>query len=87
MHRRLLLTRAAALAGGGLVPGLAFAALSPTPAQTEGPFYPVDLPADSDADLLRNGSAVYAKGQPAWVEGTVTDLSGVPVAGAVVEIW
>ena len=61
--------------------------LRPTPRQTEGPFYPVDLPADSDADLLRNGSAVYAKGQPTWVEGTVTDLSGVPVSGAVVEIW
>ena len=27
-----------------------------TPAQTEGPFYPVALPADSDADLLRNGA-------------------------------
>ena len=58
-----------------------------TPAQSEGPFYPVNLPADSDADLLRNGVLRYAKGQAAWVEGTVTDLAGRPVRGAVVEIW
>jgi protocatechuate 3,4-dioxygenase beta subunit len=59
----------------------------PTPAQTEGPFYPVTIPKDSDFDLLRNGSSAYAKGQPAWIEGTVSDLQGRPVAGSVVEIW
>ncbi|MEJ5990358.1 protocatechuate 3,4-dioxygenase [Ramlibacter sp. PS3R-8] len=59
----------------------------PTPAQTEGPFYPVALPADSDADLLRNGRLSYAQGQPAWVDGVVTDLDGKPVGGAQVEIW
>ena len=59
----------------------------PTPSQTEGPFYPVALPRDSDYDLLRNGTATYSRGQPAWVEGTVTDLQGRPVSGAVVEIW
>ena len=58
-----------------------------TPAQSEGPFYPVNMPADNDADLLRNGDLRYAKGRPAWVEGTVTDLAGHPVRGAVVEIW
>jgi protocatechuate 3,4-dioxygenase beta subunit len=58
-----------------------------TPAQTEGPFYPVELPADSDADLLRNGSAAYRQGQPAWIDGVVSDLQGRPVAGAAVEIW
>ena len=63
------------------------AARRATPSQTEGPFYPVTLPRDSDADLLRNGSLRYARGQPAWVEGTVTDLQGKPVAGAQVEIW
>ncbi|MDB5741864.1 MAG: dioxygenase family protein [Polaromonas sp.] len=61
--------------------------LQPTPSQTEGPFYPVALPADSDFDLLRNGSASYQRGQPAWVEGTVVDTAGAPVSGAVVEIW
>jgi protocatechuate 3,4-dioxygenase, beta subunit len=58
-----------------------------TPSQTEGPFYPVELPADSDFDLLRNGALVYGRGQPSWVEGVVTDLQGKPVAGAQVEIW
>jgi protocatechuate 3,4-dioxygenase, beta subunit len=59
----------------------------PTPAQTEGPFYPVSLPRDSDFDLLRNGALNYTKGQPAWLDGDVTDLQGKPVAGAQVEIW
>lgn len=58
-----------------------------TPAQTEGPFYPVALPADTDADLLRNGSLRYAAGEPATVAGTLTDLDGHPLAGAQVEIW
>ena len=59
----------------------------PTPAQTEGPFYPVRIPADADADLLRNGNLNYGRGQPAWVEGVVSDLQGKPLAGAQVEIW
>jgi protocatechuate 3,4-dioxygenase, beta subunit len=58
-----------------------------TPSQTEGPFYPVALPADSDADLLANGSLRYAQGQPAWVEGTLTDAAGRALRGGVVEIW
>lgn len=58
-----------------------------TPGQTEGPFYPLELPADSDHDLLRNGTLAYGRGQPSWVEGTVTDLQGKSVAGAQVEIW
>ncbi len=59
----------------------------PTPAQTEGPFYPVALPGDSDFDLLRNGKLAYAKGRPAWIEGSVSDVQGKPIAGAIVEIW
>ncbi len=88
-RRSLLIAGAATLAAPAwLSPALAQArALRPTPSQTEGPFYPVSLPADSDADLLRNGQVVYGKGQATWVEGTVTDLGGVPVSGAVVEIW
>jgi len=61
--------------------------LTPTPSQAEGPFYPVRLPMDHDADLLRNGHLIYSLGQPAWVEGTVVDVRGQPVSGAVVEIW
>ena len=61
--------------------------LRATPPQTEGPFYPVAFPKDSDFDLLRNGEQSYTKGQSAWVEGNVSDLAGKPVAGAQVEIW
>jgi len=58
-----------------------------TPAQTEGPFYPVSLPADSDADLLHNGNLSYRAGEPAWLSGTVTDPEGRPLRSALVEIW
>ncbi len=90
--RRSLLVRGAGLiaataAPAWLTPALAQTALRPTPSQSEGPFYPLDLPDDTDFDLLRTGSAAYGKGQPAWVEGVVTDTHGVPVSGAVVEIW
>jgi protocatechuate 3,4-dioxygenase beta subunit len=89
LTRRIWLRRGAALlaAPAWLTPALAQARLRPTPGQTEGPFYPVVLPADTDADLLRNGSRAYGGGQPAWVDGVVTDTAGVPVRGAVVEIW
>lgn len=59
----------------------------PTPSQTEGPFYPVRLPSDTDNDLLRNGTLDYRGGEPAWVDGTVADLDGRPLRGAQVEIW
>lgn len=91
--RRALLLRSASLiaataAPAWLTPAIAQgSALRPTPSQSEGPFYPVSLPTDTDFDLLRNGAVRYAKGQAAWVEGTVTDTRGVPVAGALVEIW
>ncbi len=58
-----------------------------TPSQTEGPFYPLAFPKDSDYDLLQNGALRYGQGEPAWVLGTVTDFAGKPVAGAQVEIW
>ena len=63
------------------------AAMRRTPAQTEGPFYPDKLPADSDADLMANGALRYAKGQTAWVEGTLTDSEGRALEGASIEIW
>ncbi|HMA09529.1 MAG TPA: protocatechuate 3,4-dioxygenase [Ramlibacter sp.] len=69
------------------VAGQPLPARRPTPAQTEGPFYPLSLPKDTDFDLLRNGALNYPSGEAAWVEGSVTDLQGRPVAGAQVEIW
>ena len=93
VRRRKLLTTGAAAVATLALPALLSQSwaqstlLALTPSQTEGPFYPLTLPADSDFDLLKNGNASYWHGQPAWVEGTVRDTAGKPVAGAVVEIW
>ena len=58
-----------------------------TPSQTEGPFYPVTFPKDTDYDLLRNGALNYTQGKSAWVTGSVVDTEGKAVSGALVEIW
>jgi len=58
-----------------------------TPAQTEGPYYPVTFPKDVDYDLLRNGALNYTQGKSAWVVGSVIDLEGQAVRGAQIEIW
>lgn len=88
--RRLALGRIAALAMPALLTGLPARSAQPlrlTPAQTEGPFYPVELPQDTDFDLLRQGDSLYARGQATWLDGTVVDPDGRPVRGANVEIW
>lgn len=88
LRRRLILGTAATLACPALVSSArAQQRLVPTPAQTEGPFYPADLQGDTDADLLRYGALPYGHGQPLSLDGRVLDVSGRPVAGAVVEIW
>lgn len=88
-RRTLIVGAAAALAAPAwLRPAIAQArTLRRTPSQTEGPFYPVEIPADHDADLLRNGAARYARGQACWVQGTVVDLDGRAIDGVTVEIW
>lgn len=76
--------------GAGLVPARgAFAdGLAPTPAQTEGPFYPVSFPADMDNDLVQvRGQAARALGTILHLQGRVLDTSGRAQAGALVEIW
>lgn len=91
LRRQILLTGASAalVAATPFIvrPARAGRPLLLTPSQAEGPFYPERMPMDSDADLLRNGALAYGKGRPAWVEGTVVDVDGQPVSGAVVEIW
>lgn len=61
--------------------------LRPTPTQTEGPYYPTQVPADADNDLLVNGSRTFTPQLRALVEGVVTDTAGKPLQGATVEIW
>ena len=87
-RRHLIVTMLA----GGLFPWqrlLADGKLLPvTPADAEGPFYPVDIPDDSDNDLLRVvGKRGVSPGTLAYVHGTVVDRHGTPVDGARVEIW
>jgi len=89
MARRRLVAGTAALIATPLFIRRALAQESRrlTPAQTEGPFYPVKLPADTDFDLLTQGSTRYTQGEATWLEGTVTDRTGRPLRDAVVEIW
>lgn len=59
-----------------------------TPAQTEGPFYPIRDREDEDADLtFVRGRDGRAEGEVVLVEGRVTDEACEPVEGALVEIW
>jgi protocatechuate 3,4-dioxygenase beta subunit len=85
-----MITRRLILASSALVPmQSAFAAsLVPTPAQTEGPFYPTAFPADADNDLVQvRGQAARARGTVLHLQGRVLDVSGRPLQGATVEIW
>lgn len=59
-----------------------------TPAQPEGPFYPVQDQMDKDVDLTRvKGRSKEARGQKVRIQGKVLDEVCAPVAGALVEIW
>lgn len=60
----------------------------PTPAQTEGPFYPDVMPTDQDGDLVRIAELLRdAGGEILSLSGRVIDIDGRPVEGAIVEIW
>jgi len=59
-----------------------------TPHQTIGPFYPHHLVRPGDEDLAaREVGGPRAEGEPIEIVGTITDLSGKPVAGALIEVW
>ncbi len=87
-RRQMVLSAAAAglsLAGGG---PLAAAQRVLTPRQTAGPFYPLELPLDSDNDLVQvQGRSTPAKGVVTHIFGRVITADGKPVSGARVEIW
>ena len=70
------------------VPGAFAEALTLTPKQTEGPFYPDKLPLDTDNDLLiLNDSTTSAIGEVSWLGGRILDSRGEPIRNALVEIW
>jgi len=59
-----------------------------TPRQSKGPFYPVELPVDRDADLMRIGMAPQlAQGEMTHLSGRVFDAAGRLAGGVRVEIW
>jgi protocatechuate 3,4-dioxygenase beta subunit len=100
LTRRSLL-RGSGLAGLGLLlPGCAARsvqqrssttataqALTRTPSQTEGPFYPTHLPLDTDNDLVVVNDGASAAGEITHLSGRILDLSGQPIRNALVEIW
>ncbi len=70
-----------------LGPGITGAAAL-TPAQTEGPFYPIDEQADKDMDLtLIEGHSDTAEGETILVRGRVSDADGRPLDDALVDVW
>jgi protocatechuate 3,4-dioxygenase beta subunit len=87
ISRRRMLRGAGVLAAGAALPARA-AALIATPAQTEGPFYPLSLPLDADNDLvIVEGGPERATGTILHLGGRVLDAGGRPVRGARLEIW
>jgi protocatechuate 3,4-dioxygenase beta subunit len=81
----------AGLASAGLVLASGAKAFQQKPLTAEspmGPFYPLDVPADSDADLTwLKGHAKRASGQVIEVTGRVLDQRGNPIAGARLDVW
>ena len=64
------------------------AALIKTPRQTLGPFYPAEIPLDSDNDLVSvQGQTRPADGQVINLIGRVLDTEGTQLPECIVEIW
>ena len=86
-RRRQFLGVGAGLATLGAMPASA-AALLPTPAQTEGPFYPLELPLDHDNDLVKiEGREENASGTVLNLGGRILGTDGRPAPGVRIEIW
>jgi protocatechuate 3,4-dioxygenase beta subunit len=69
-------------------PGALAEALTLTPRQTEGPFYPDRLPLDTDNDLIIiNDSVSPAVGEITHLTGKLLDAKGSPIRNALIEIW
>lgn len=88
LSRRRFLSRLSIGAAFFTTPGLFAEALTLTPKQTEGPFYPDKLPLDTDNDLIvLNDSTTPAVGEISWLQGRILNEKGNPIPNAVIEIW
>ncbi|MCC7087339.1 MAG: intradiol ring-cleavage dioxygenase [Pirellulales bacterium] len=87
-RRQFLGGLAAISAAVWTVPGAFAEELIRTPRQTEGPFYPDNLPLDTDNDLLIiNDDITPAVGEITHLSGRILDPSGNPLKNVAVEIW
>ena len=89
MSRRALV--GAGLASAGIIAATGARAVQGRPLTAEspmGPFFPLDVPADSDADLtMIKGHSKRASGQVIEVTGRILDQKGNPIAGARLDLW
>ena len=88
LDRRGFFAAALSATGAVALPHSVWAALAPTPRQTPGPFYPLSLPLDADADLVTvGGRPAPAQGTVTHVVGRVLEPGGRAIPGARIEIW
>jgi protocatechuate 3,4-dioxygenase beta subunit len=87
-RRTFLCSASLSLPALWVTPGAFADALTPTPRQTEGPFYPDRLPLDTDNDLIIvNDALTPAVGEITHLSGKLLDAHGEPLRNALVEIW
>jgi protocatechuate 3,4-dioxygenase, beta subunit len=90
IDRRRFFKSMALVSAGFTLPGYLAEALTLTPQQTQGPYYPLldDLPLGRDNDLLYlNDRLIPATGTITHVTGRVVDSNGNPIRNALVELW
>lgn len=90
MSERRKVLKGLLMGSGALIAGSSLAQdiCGLTPAQTEGPFYPIKDQTDKDWDLTEvKGRPRSATGEVVFVKGIVQDENCKPIEGAMVEIW
>ncbi len=88
LDRRRLLQSLLITSGGIITSDIYAEALTLTPRQTEGPYYPDHLPLDQDNDLSQiAGESMAAEGDITEFGGRLLDLNGKPITDGVVELW
>ncbi|HCN29572.1 MAG TPA: intradiol ring-cleavage dioxygenase [Verrucomicrobiales bacterium] len=88
LNRRLLLRSLLLATGGVITSGVYAEALTLTPRQTEGPYYPDHLPLDQDNDLtMILGGQAPAGGVVTSFGGRLLDADGKPLSGSLIELW